>query len=218
MARGVDEVLSHYFETSRSAARESERGAAQESARESPDPSGTPGAAAAQTPRPPAEAPKPALVLPWTPRGVVEPFLVWNLQLALLDHGVELCRTAVASRDSVALVLQHASPHGTRLAARRVAGLPPHQSAAVVVYGESADVRNGSWLRRLAERSGPRKTPLLHCGGVATGTELARALVRGGAVVRRPAPRSLGDQLRAAAGALAEQASAPSAATPPARQ
>lgn len=202
MARGVDQVLSLYFDTSQTT---------------------TPPRPARDAPRPPAEdavaiesGDGVEIALPWTPRGVVEPFLVWNLRLALSGHGVALRPSSGSRRGAVALVLQHASARGTREAARRVAALPAHHDAAIVVYGEEADALRPSWLRRLADRSGPRRTSLVHCGGIATGVALARAVLRRDAVVDDPAPDSLGGQLRVAAEALARHAAFRRPVEPPA--
>ena len=205
MARGVDQVLSVYFDASEA----------------TPPKDPTPGSAPASDREPAAIALAAAgdraeIALPWTPRGVVEPFLVWNLGLALSEHGVALRPSTGSARPATALVLQHASARGTREAARRVAALPAHQDAAVVVYGEYVDALCATWLHRLAERSGPRRTELVHCGGVASGVALARAVLRRDAVVRDPGSDGLGGQLRAAAEALARRAALRRAVAPPA--
>ncbi len=204
MARGVDQVLSLYLDPSETRPAGPSLDAPSASA---PEADGI---------EPAAGGGGPEIALPWTPRGVVEPFLVWNLRLALSDRGVALRPSTASVRPATALVLQHASARGTREAARRVASLPAHHDAAVVVYGERADALRPTWLHRLADRSGPRRTPLVHCGGIATGIALARAALRRDAVVRDPGSDALGAQLRAAAEALARHAARGRPTAPPA--
>ena len=110
--------------------------------------------------------------------GVVEPFLVWNLNLALESLGRALVVRPDWARGAGVLVLLHASDAGLRRGSRRLEALPDDTSVQLVVYGDNAARESATWARRLVERHPGGAKYVAHGGGIDTGRALARSILQ----------------------------------------
>ena len=136
------------------------------------------------------------LAVPADLSGVVEPFLVWNLKVALALLGRDrILQREGAERAHATLLLLHASPAGLRRAERRLAHWPPTARLETVVYGEGADAESTTWVRRFCERYPSRRDALVHRGGVQTGRAFARSILRREAIARAQARSAVRGQL-----------------------
>ncbi len=134
------------------------------------------------------------LAVPDRLAGLVEPFLVWNLAVALdwLGRG-PLLRQTPPAQARAALLPVHASVRGLRRATRRLEAWPGSAHIEAFVYGEEDELQSASWIRLLGERAGRGR--LIDRGEIATGRAFARAILHRQAIARHPTQSAVRCQL-----------------------